>query len=79
MRTPWEKSVKETLPMDPDVGLKRALCCERFATDFTRKWLLTLKNRKTKIKQTAKPPPPVSQYKKRTKAIPLEPSISVSD
>lgn len=27
--------------MDSDVGLKRTLCCERFATDFTSKWLLT--------------------------------------
>ena len=26
--------------VDPDVGLKGALCCERFPTDFTSKWLL---------------------------------------
>lgn len=39
-----------SLPVDSDVGLEGALCCERFPTDFTSKWLLTLKQgRKRKV------------------------------
>lgn len=29
-----------SLPVDSDVGLEGALCCERLPTDFTGKWLL---------------------------------------
>ena len=58
--------MKETLPMDPDVGLKRTLCCERFATDFTRKWLLTLKKQENqdKTNRENQPPPQFHNIKK---------------